>query len=896
MLADRRSSHFTPPPNYISRPRLLAKLDEGAAHSLTLVSAAAGWGKTALLHEWASGCPTPVIWVSLDPADNTASGFVNKLTLSLHQFHAQFPEVFSASFPAEIQMLTSVRETMDLLRQSAQNAAMDFVLVLDDYQFITDPEIHDSIKWLIFHMPPTLHLFVAGRTIPSFSQATLRVKNALTEIFPEDLRFCNDEIEAFVRKSELDLPEESVRSLTAFTEGWIVCLQLIQLRLRQLPAERVHDYLLHLHTDDSYLWDYLNEILHEQSDSELRQFMLITSILPSLHRSLCDAVLEREDSDEYLRQLEAFCLILPLDKSRHWYIYPAPLRDFLTIKLDRKTSFEKRKKFHSTAREWYELRGDLAASANQALAAGELDHADRLMAAHFERLDTASRSNEKFSFPWLRMFLTFSDDTLLSEPEVCLQAAHHCIFSKSMELAERPLRLAEAAFQHAGNQEGLSEVYALRSLISRDQRRNNEALAYAEQALFCLPDSITHKSGYTTATAALSISSAYLGEGRAAQGAEWAERSYRAYAGVPDMRKVAVALSQLASAKLWQGKLQEAEQMSQTIIGMQGTLVRAEISRAYIFLGQLYYEWNKLDAARECFTMGLRGYESMRTGTHIPCGYSYLADILSLTGDAVGSRKALDQALACAAPRPEFDWTPYVKSAAAKIALYQGNLVAAAKLLGGIPPADGDELYRPHRRGEIPARMRLLLERGRASRRTGLFQDMQDQLTHFLAEAEERGCGYLAVQLRILQALALYEQDARSKALDALKPALEFAEPEGFVRVFICEGKPMRSLLTMAQAANICPDYSARLLQEMTDTPCYRRAETQKLSVDQMTAREVEILKCMAKGMSTAQLAEKFTLSEATVRTHIRNIFAKLGVHSRIQAVEQARSLGLLAV
>ena len=278
-----------PRPNLVRRARLVERLDEGLrlGRRLTLVSAPAGFGKTTLLGDWASNCGRPVAWVSLEEGDGDPVRFWGYVVAAL--------------------------------------------------------------SFLLDHLPPQMHLVIAGRVYPPFPLARMRARGQLTELRADDLRFTPDEAAAFLNQTmQLGLAVEDVIALDARTEGWIAGLQLAAVALQsQEPApstrfrqgqEDVHSFIATFAGEDRYVLDYLTEeVLHQQPEA-VRSFLLQTSILIHLSGPLCDAVTESDGSQEMLERLErANLFVSPLDNRRRWYRYHHLFADLLRHRLRQET-------------------------------------------------------------------------------------------------------------------------------------------------------------------------------------------------------------------------------------------------------------------------------------------------------------------------------------------------------------------------------------------------------------------------------------------------------------------------------------------------------------------------------------------------------------------------------
>ena len=287
-----QTKFYVPPvrSNLVPRQHLIERLDEGLhlGHRLTLVSAPAGFGKTTLLSEWASR--RFVDWLSLDEGDNDPTRFLAYLAAALRTVGVEVEEGIFAGAGAPATM--EARLTTLVNRVNAAPAS--FILVLDDYHFITAQPVHDTLTFFLDHLPGNMHLVIATRADPPLPVARLRGRGQLTELRLTDLRFTPDEAATFLNQvMGLGLSAEDVAALEARTEGWIAGLQMAAVSIQE--QEDVASFIQAFTGSDRYILDYLvEEVLQHQPES-VQTFLLQTSILDRLTGPLCDAILDIGD-------------------------------------------------------------------------------------------------------------------------------------------------------------------------------------------------------------------------------------------------------------------------------------------------------------------------------------------------------------------------------------------------------------------------------------------------------------------------------------------------------------------------------------------------------------------------------------------------------------------------
>ena len=355
----------------VPRPRLSERLDAGADAKLTLVSAAAGFGKTTLVAEWVNRTEIPCTWLSLDGGDNDPVQFLTYLIAALQAVDEEIGRTVEGLLGAH--QLPSLEALITPIINDVAALPQPFLLVLDDVHVIHEEAITQAIEFLIEHQPPQLRLLLLTRQDPPLPLSRLRVRGQLVEIGEADLRFTAGEAGAFLEQAlALDLEPEIVSTLKARTEGWIAGLQLAALSVRGKPGDAVAEFVSRFGGSNRHVIDYLAEEVLAMQREDVRDFLCQTSILDRLTASLCDAVTGRDDGQEMLRHLDgANLFLIPLDDRRAWYRYHRLFADFLLTELDETA----RSRLHARAADWFVAQGLHSEAVQHALASGDQDRA-----------------------------------------------------------------------------------------------------------------------------------------------------------------------------------------------------------------------------------------------------------------------------------------------------------------------------------------------------------------------------------------------------------------------------------------------------------------------------------------------------------------------------------------
>jgi LuxR family maltose regulon positive regulatory protein len=880
----------------VSRLHLTERLQHGAEHALTLVSAPAGFGKTTLLAQWLAQSGMPVAWLSLEPEDNDPTRFLAYLIAALQTLDAQIGTTALAMIhmpqPAPPKAVLA-----QLANDLVSRDRGDFALVLDDYHVITAKPIHGGITFLLEHLPPQLHLILATRADPPLSLARLRAQGKLYEVRTADLRFGTAEASAFLQEMMgLDLSPESIATLEHRTEGWIAGLQLVALSLQ--GRADISGFLTAFTGSHRFVLDYLSEEVLAWQSAAVQQFLLRTCILDRLSGPLCDAVTGQEGSQEMLEALDqANLFVIPLDDERRWYRYHPLFAEALHSHL-LQAEPTLVPELHRRASAWYEQHELPAEAVQHALATPDVELAARLI--ELLALPVAYQGQLSTVLEWLR---ALPKTLVCTRPRLCVYYALLLIFTNQSEAAEELLQEAERGVQEEiPSEQGrtiLGWVLALRSGMVGLSGKISQAIFPARQALNLLPEAevIPRAVALNTAGFAYEVS----GDVTLAT-----EREVAAV--VASIRpsnyplQAVTSICRLARLHVLQGRLRQA---AATYAQVVQVAPRPEVlqtfftSLSYYFgLGDLLREWNDLEAAERHLVQGMALVNEMLTVEPFMAmlGYTALARLQQARGNGPAALATLDS-LAHLAQRRHF--APHLLTqrvaVRAQLELAQGNQVAAMRWAeaSGLSTKD-DELPYP-REKEYLTLARVYIAQARDDQVTPFLQEVLGFLDRLLSDAESKACMNSVLEILVLRALALDAQGNRTGALAILERALVLAAPEGYIRLFVDEGAPMLALLRQAHARSRVPGYVATLLSTFGEQHISHAASaSSSMLVEPLTPREREVLYLLSTGASNGEIARRLVVSVGTVKRHVSNICGKLDVHSRTQAIARARILLLL--
>ena len=927
-------------PNLVPRPRLIQRLDEGrsSGHRLTLISAPAGFGKTALVTEWLQHLRSAstqgrdvcaCAWLSLDDDDNDPRRFFTYLVAALEGIR---PDV-GANSRALLQspQPPPLKAALTLLINSLATIAANFVLVLDDYHVIAQQAIHDALTFLLENQPPQMHLVIASRVDPPLPLPRLRTRSQLTELRATDLRFTPDEAAAFLNQAMgLNLSAEDVEVLEARTEGWIAGLQMAALSMQGKPAEHVADFIAAFSGSHRHVIDYLaEEVLARQPDG-IRDFLCQTAILDRLAAPLCDAVTGRDDSEVMLRHLEqANLFLLPLDEQRKWYRYHRLFADFLRNHL-RQHMPDLVRDLHAWAADWYEQNGFPADAVGHALQATDYEWAARLI----ERAAPLNLMHGQVTslLAWLR---ALPDELIRSRPQLGIYYVWALLIASEMDNVEaylddieQQMRIgirtsdATSANTAVGHpvQELLGQVAAARAYLAIYQGNPSRAIQFARQA----SEQLSREDPFLRSIATWLLGLVLYIEADA-------DIATRTFAETTALGQEAgsifvTMLSAYTSGYLqtMQGHLQQARELFSRSLQLEETGRQhpgAEqphpptpaISLIYQGLGYVSYEQNDLQDAERYLAKCIEIAEAWGNAEVLADSYIFLARVKQAQGDARGANGLIGKAEQLARENRVAPMTVrLVHAHRARLWIAQANPDAAARWAASLAPIDTAEEKKDN--GQIHLYMGQI-EQCTSSRlfiAQGQFREAERVLQPLLQPIEEAGWMGLLIEIQALLALALHGQGKVDEALDVLQSALTLAEPGGYVRVFVDLDASMAELLQQAVGRSISRDYAKRLLAAFptsgfrsqvaraglgatpTSTPGPVTVEPETVLIEQLSERELEVLRLIAEGLTNREIAERLFIAVSTVKTHINNIYRKLDASNRAQAVTRVSELNLL--
>lgn len=859
----------------LARQRLLQQMQQGLQRKLTLIAAPAGFGKTTLINHWARQHEARLAWFSLDDDDNDPNRFWLYVIAALQSIEPQLGKVAQDSL---LQPGASTEVVLTTLLNDLLNIEEQIVLLLDDYHLISDQSIHESVSFLLEHMPPQLHLIIASRVEPPLPLARLRARREMTELRASDLRFSLDEITTFFSDTiGLNVSPNDVYALENRTEGWIAGLQMAALSMQ--GRDDISSFIQAFTGSHRHILDYLVEEVLERQPKDIQQFLLRSSVLTLLHGDLCNLLTEQDNGHEVLDYLSrANLFVSRLDDERQWYRYHTLFAEFLRSRLV-KHHLDIMPELHRTAAAWYEEHNLIGEAIAQLFLAKKYEDAADLLEKHRKTIFWA-QSQWTLMQRWLE---ALPQQVLEARPILCLSmgwsnllAGH---YDKVTYYAQQTATYLSQT-PHPQHDDIYGECLGLQAevaLIEGDTRKAlnmcNQALAHLSENSAILRSILVQMQGYV-----------YRSMGQVQQASTVLSQAVELSQQANNRMGMIFALADLGDTRFLQGRLQEAIQTFQRILDLQAHYQSPAFGTAYVGMGNALRERNQLAEAVQFLTDGLEIAEQHQIAGILRPGYVTLARVRWAQGDSDAAMQAMKRAVASAMEQSMPRTLIHVTSHQMLLHIKSGNLRPVAEWIDNYD-LSATETVVYQRELQLVVLARYLIADKKPEKAIPLLQRLADS-----ARAMGR-FGNLIEDLAIL-ASAYQHCGNQEKALTTLQEALALGATEQFIRSFADEGETMADLIKQLAPHSHHATYIREILEAIDRSAAH--ASNQDMLFEELSERELEVLRLLAVGLSNREIAEQLIIGNSTVKTHTLNIYRKLDTRNRTEAVTRAQILGII--
>ena len=888
-------------PSYaVRRTVLVDRLSEEPFGKLILVSAPAGFGKTTIVNEWLDERQLPFVWYTLDDWDNDLQQFFTYLATGL----AAVDEGVSQGL---LELLLSYQSIgceayIRALVTELHQTLLKFALVLDDYHFIKNEDIHHMMRLLLEHMPPHMILVVITREDPSFPFSNLRVKNRLIELKGADLRFGKNEVETYFERMSLPVSDKDVLELTKRTEGWIAGLQLAGISMKgQNDIINIIDGFSGNH---QFVMAYLTEEVLNQQSQEVKVFLMNTSVLDSFCDELCDSLLFHEKGKskriiEYL--LHANTFLVSMDHEGKWYRYHHLFQDLLQKQyaISVPEFWEERvHSLHASAARWYREQGDVQEAIRYYLKAENYEEAADIIESQWAEMDIQLQS-----YAWLNLAKMLPDETIGKRPVLSMGYGWALLDSGDIEHCAGYLDDAVKLYNRYREgccSEGeivisdweqfellpgtIATAYGYMAALTSD---TENMFKYAYDALEKTPQELRRKRGLIEMLLAV----AHWANGDLDQAEQVVKQA------ISDVEVDAIGLTVnavtmvLGELKIHQGRLREAERIFERIIAKEEKEEKVPILSASLYLGLACIAFYKGDNKKSFYHMD-KSKECGFSYSLVDWKYKYYIHLARL----YCSEGLYDMALDCIMegrasyvmnPIPE--WIS-LDSMENLIRVKQGNEPILKHWVGNLSYGDQDDIHylqvfdamnhirfsltQPLGHRELEALSAVINRLSDAARRQNRKKNLMECL--------------------ILQSLIAKIKGNVKACTLLLKDAMKIGMADNYIQPFLDETDILDDVYQTLLADGEVSSFVQKIAPgDHAIDAVIKQAANQSLA-EPLTIRELEVLNLIVAGHSNQDICNSLFLALSTVKGYNQNIFGKLQVKRRTEAIARARELGLV--
>jgi LuxR family maltose regulon positive regulatory protein len=873
---------------FVPRPRLFARLDDGTQQKLTLISAPAGFGKSTLVAEWLAQRLSHAAWVSLDEGENDPGQFWTYIIAALQRVDRdvgiEAEEILNSA-----QLRTTQPVVISLLNDLAQ-LPDNLILILDDYHLIETQQIHEMLDFLLEHQPPNCHLVLITRVDPPLPLARLRAHGQLAEIRAADLQFTEHEVFTLLnRVMQLNLTSRQISALTVRTEGWAVGLHLAALSLRNAVA--VDAFIEQFTGSHQFVLDYLTEQVLRGLPESRRRFLLQTSILDWFNEPLCRAVMGDTVENDALSALRSSNLFLfALDVHGEWFRYHHLFAELLRALLQRDHP-ERLADLHRNASAWFAAEGFIDEAVKHALRSGDMAYAKDQIVQHWSAM--AHQGKISTVLRWLD---ALPADLNQHDLGVALARCWALHLSGQTPAIVSCLTSAETLFEQvvsAGNMPAsqqnviASQLSMMQSALARANGDHAASVTHAEFAVRIVPQDVLYVAG----PAWNLLGAARVGAGDPDGGIAAFEHGIElAYAG-NNLLSAFVSIFGQAVYLAQQGHLNTAEENCRAALARATGDGHAEFPATgllHIALARLALERNNLDEAETHLSAGLQLARSGGFSEAIRFGRYTRAHLAAARGNTNQATKILEDAEPIILAMDDPYLTGELNREWAMVCLLSDDLENARQRLTILEEKNTVTHHPQLQSAHAWMTARLLIS-------TDCYGDalaVLDDTLHDLRSANSRG---ELIRVLALQSVALAGIGNQREARSSLLEAVDLGAPQGYVRRWLDAGPAIAPLVKQLRddSHSVNRAYLDLVVAACQVTFGATTPPTSTL-LSPLSDRELDVLRLIDGGCSNREIAEELVVTLHTVKKHTSNIYSKLGVASRTQAVALAREFGIL--
>jgi LuxR family maltose regulon positive regulatory protein len=881
--------------NIVHRQELYKKLDTGLTRKLILISAPAGFGKTTVVSDWINQNKIPTAWFSLDKGDNDPAEFLNYIIFGIQNIHKEFGQ--SAVKLLNSPNKPSVESIASLLINEILSINLNFLLVLDDFHLINSSEVLKLVTYFLEHIPGNIHIVILTRSDPALSVSRLRSQNQLVELRSSDLSFSVNDISVlFNKKLKLGLSVDDVYSLETKTEGWIAGLQLAALSMQ--GREDISEFIQDFKGDNRYIMDYLiEEVLKIQSD-ETKEFLLQTSILEQLSAPLCNAVLNRNDSQLILETLEKNNMFLiPLDNERNWYRYHHLFAELLRqrLHLREKVAIDE---LHIKACEWFEKVNRNELALEHTLAIKNYKKSIQLLGNVVEDLWQNGKHTAILKYGNM-----LPDELIKTNTEFCLYYSWILISAGQIQKAEPYLASAELSTKNLINANNLTtaslqynkkllgKISVAFAYLHSHKEHSQKIFDYSKTA----KDNLSEDDPFWFSWAWFSYGIAWFSKGDLLESNKAFNNAFEYGKKSGNIYLISTIAIRMAENEQQLGHYKSAYKKCSDLLSLMNDKGFSEIAKTewtfaalYFIMGVSQFMWADMNRAYENIKIA---YDLSKRGKDIYFKIFILmvySIVLKERGD-IELKKIIDEMETLV---KQNDIPPFLTSSYIGWRIYlciENNQIDEANNIVSEYGLDPGKKITHANEGAYSSYVRLLLAQNK-------LDEAEFLLSELFALADDNNAIEKIIELKISYAVLFKLRGNQRKAIAILIEAMEFASDENLLYYFVNELDRIKDLVK--EAFKVIASTKTNITTTFVDSlklAIERKEKHQKLNFGiDLSARELDTLKLIAEDLSNQEIADKLFISLNTVKTHLKNIYLKLEVDNRAKAIAKAKEIGIL--
>ena len=891
------------PETVIARPRLHLLLDRSIHYRLTLVSTAAGYGKTTLVSHWIQSQPIPTTWISLTPQENNLVIFWTYIVEALDIIH---PGIRNDVAPfLEDNHLVDIQSIILTVINSIANISDDIILVLDNYHHITIEHIHETITFLLQHTPDSFHLMILSRIDPPLPLAYFLGHRYMLNLNTWDLRLTPEEVTTLVsNQAHLALSTEQMQLVIEHTEGWITGLELT-IHTLQRSIDTI-EFQYALEQSYHYIFKYFASEVFEPQTEHMQQFLLQTAILDTVTVAFCanlridttppGAYSQSANGSPFLHQVIHHNIFIErLDTQTEWYRYHPLFNAFLRHHLQ--TAYANLEIWlYTEAAHTYERCQMIDQAIDYFTMAHDWDNASRLIKDH--SLTIIQNGEIIALLRWLRqlpeeIIQTHTElSTLYAWGLFSINQGHAIekyvyqtdhLYRRSDIFPDEEATITRRSQEITDGNGVMPQVAAIRSLVALQHGQMQTALEHIEQLRTLPSDSVLHLLLFTI------TGEVHLAYGRVFEAAQTFRNAINLGQQIGHTFSVLHAQSRLAYAYILQGQLQQTVIICQEALHLAQANTRYYLSpligKIYLIFGIVLWEWDDLEIAENYVTQGIELAQQLEDVSTLLLSYAILIRIKQSQGTMDDAHTLLH----IAQERIHVHHPMTIEAAIAETILVRGWL-AQGELARAVHWADTLQSAPAYKRVDVYEFQQIALATVCiAQKRSEYALTILESLLPDAEKAQRMG---QVIHILTLQTTALHAMGATDQALQRLARAMHLAESEGYISTFIDSSRSLSVLLQ--QLAQQYPDtpYFRHLIEVYTVSDKAQPPSVQNAT--QLTSRELDILQLVAAGYSNREIAHQLVLGVETIKWYLKSIYKKLDVHNRVTAVQRAKDINLL--